>query len=224
MNEWAGPCGVYRYAPIRESAVPFYLDLLHQNPDTAGMLLGSLLLAEDRILSYAAVLKAESKGACTAYVPEGTFYCRLPPLLLSVLPLTQCTRCCVLVEAETDPEKLLTQRRRWINGTIAGYIWLIQNAGLIFNSSLPRLQKLLLTFLIVSQLMMYVVVILSPSLCALALYLSLVPVRLGNHWVASAQFCSLQRLLSLPLCTRVCCCSRAVFCWWPTCCCTCSSS
>jgi cellulose synthase/poly-beta-1,6-N-acetylglucosamine synthase-like glycosyltransferase len=90
--------------------------------------MGSLLLAEDRVLSYAAVLKSNNPGgAITAFIPEATFY----------------------FEAETDTEKLWTQRRRWINGTVAGYIWLMLNAGMIFHSQVSLLQKTLTTILVI---------------------------------------------------------------------------
>jgi cellulose synthase/poly-beta-1,6-N-acetylglucosamine synthase-like glycosyltransferase len=57
------------------------------------MILGNLRIAEDRVLSYSAVLKAEQPRSM-ALVPEATFY----------------------FEAETELEKLLLQRRRWTNG------------------------------------------------------------------------------------------------------------
>jgi cellulose synthase/poly-beta-1,6-N-acetylglucosamine synthase-like glycosyltransferase len=146
-----GPCGLYRFAAIKGEAAPYYLNELNQNPDTIGMLKASLLLAEDRVLSYAAVLLSKETNAATSFVPAAIFY----------------------FEAETDTERLFTQRRRWINGTIAGYIWLIQNIGMVFNSKLPLFQKAFLTILITSQLLMYCVVVLSPSFIALGLNYSL---------------------------------------------------
>lgn len=90
-----GPCGLFRMSAIRQKAIPYYLSTVHKNPDQIGMVMGSLLLAEDRILSLAAVLLSE-KGAYTAYEPAATFY----------------------FEAETNPKQLCQQRRRWTNGTV----------------------------------------------------------------------------------------------------------
>jgi cellulose synthase/poly-beta-1,6-N-acetylglucosamine synthase-like glycosyltransferase len=149
---WSGPCGLYRFAAVKDTTIPFYLETLNQNPDTSGMLMGSLLLAEDRVLSYAAVLNSSNpEGSQTALIPEAIFY----------------------FEAETDSEKLLAQRRRWINGAVAGYVWLIQNWSLISESKLPFLQNFFLIALIMSQLLMNIVIVLSPSFLALGLNFSL---------------------------------------------------
>src|SRR4051812_10189527 len=100
-------------------------------------LVGSLLLAEDRVLSVGSVLKTTGvEDPATAFIPEATFY----------------------FEAETEAERLLGQRRRWINGTIAGYIWLLQNIGLIWSAESVGIgKKLMLTWLIICQLLMYIV-------------------------------------------------------------------
>jgi cellulose synthase/poly-beta-1,6-N-acetylglucosamine synthase-like glycosyltransferase len=115
-------------------AIDFYLKTVSLNPDETGMLVGSLLLAEDRILSYAAVLKT-TKHYQTKYEPNACFY----------------------FEAETNPTTLLQQRRRWINGTIAGYLWLLGNIGLLLKSKLYFYEKIFLTFLVFSQIMMFIV-------------------------------------------------------------------
>jgi hypothetical protein len=121
------------------------------NPDETGMILGSLLLAEDRVLSYAAVLKTD-KQYHTKYEPNAVFY----------------------FEAETDATQLLQQRRRWINGTVAGYIWLFQNMGLLINSKLQAYQKIFLTILLFSQLMMFVVMALGVAVLTIAIRYPLV--------------------------------------------------
>lgn len=116
-------------------AIDFYLKTVSLNPDETGMLVGSLLLAEDRVLSYAAVLKTK-KHYHTKYESNAVFY----------------------FEAETNPTRLLQQRRRWINGTIAGYLWLIGNIGLLLKSQLYFYEKMVLTLLVFSQIMMFSVV------------------------------------------------------------------
>ena len=127
-------------------AIDFYIKTVSLNPDETGMLLGSLLLAEDRILSYAAVLKTEERFH-TKYEPSSCFY----------------------FEAETVPTTLLQQRRRWINGTIAGYIWLLQHISLLFNSKISLLNKIVLTLLVFSQLMMFCVMTIGVAILSVAI-------------------------------------------------------
>ncbi len=56
---------------------------------------------------------------------------------------------------------------------MAGYIWLMLNADMIFHSHISFVQKVFITILIMSQLLMYLVVVLAPSFLALGLNLSL---------------------------------------------------
>jgi cellulose synthase/poly-beta-1,6-N-acetylglucosamine synthase-like glycosyltransferase len=183
-----GPCGFYRFAAICDvkkrqqmrdefqevnlddndnevivevkpekqeetyiDAIDFYIKTVSLNPDETGMLLGSLLLAEDRILSYAAVLKTE-KRYHTKYEPNACFY----------------------FEAETSPTTLLQQRRRWINGTLAGYLWLLQKIHLLYNSKVNPYNKIILTILILSQLMMFCVMFIGTSVLTVAIRFPLV--------------------------------------------------
>jgi cellulose synthase/poly-beta-1,6-N-acetylglucosamine synthase-like glycosyltransferase len=127
-------------------AIDFYIKTVALNPDETGMLLGSLLLAEDRILSYAAVLKTE-KRFHTKYEPNACFY----------------------FEAETNPTTLLQQRRRWINGTLAGYLWLLQRISLLYNSKVNLYNKIILTILIVSQFMMFCVMSIGTAILTVAI-------------------------------------------------------
>lgn len=146
-----GPCGLYRYEAMKDHAIPFYVETLNKGPQNAGLLLSLLLLAEDRVLSYGAVLKAKGENACTALVPEAEFF----------------------FEAEINQDKLLPQRRRWLNGTVAGYFWLLQNMHLIFEAKIPTLKKTLIIGLTVTQILMYWVVVLSPAFTATLLYFSI---------------------------------------------------
>lgn len=127
-------------------AIDFYLKTVSLNPDETGMLVGSLLLAEDRVLSYAAVLKTKTHYH-TKYEPNACFY----------------------FEAETNPTTLLQQRRRWINGTIAGYLWLFGNINLLLKSKLYLYEKLFLTFLVFSQIMMFLVMAFGVSILTIGI-------------------------------------------------------
>lgn len=162
-----GPCGLYRYPAICDvkardalhekyagicgndiesnthtpktdddciDVIDYYIQTVSLNPDETGMLLGSLLLAEDRILSYATVMKTKERYH-TKYEQNSCFY----------------------FEAETEAQPFLQQRRRWINGTFAGYLWILQRIHLLFNSKMFWWNKLFLSILIFAQLMMFVV-------------------------------------------------------------------
>ncbi len=145
------------HPPLKEGeyidAIDFYVKTVSLNPDETGMLLGSLLLAEDRILSYAAVLQTK-KQYHTKYEPSSTFY----------------------FEAEVNPTQLLQQRRRWINGTMAGYLWLFQNIGLLFKSKMLFYQKIFLTMLLFSQLMMFCIMAIGVSILTIAIRYPLVSI------------------------------------------------
>lgn len=144
-----GPCGLYRYDAIKRDAVPFYIDAVAAHPSECGILLANLNLAEDRVLSYAAVLKTH-KNSYTCYVPEAVFY----------------------FAAETTPMMLFQQRRRWINGTIAGYLWLLSKPGIIWKSGLRPWNKPFLTLLLLCQLFMYIAVGVSPAIFLSSFYWS----------------------------------------------------
>lgn len=145
-----GPCGLYRYEAIRKDCVPYYINSVAAHPSECGILLANLNLAEDRVLSYAAVLKTH-KNAYTCYVPEAVFY----------------------FAAETIPLQLFQQRRRWINGTIAGYIWLLSKPSIIWDSGLRPWNKPLLSLLLLCQLFMYLGVGVSPGIFVTSFYWSL---------------------------------------------------
>ncbi|AYV81628.1 MAG: hypothetical protein Harvfovirus46_11 [Harvfovirus sp.] len=145
-----GPAGLYRYNAIKKECVGFYLDSVGLHPGEVGYIMGNLFLAEDRVLSYGAVVKT-GPNAYTCFVPEAIFY----------------------FAAETLPLMLFQQRRRWINGTIAGYVWLLSKPSIIWDSGLRPWNKPLLTMLLICQLFMYIGVALSPGIFVTSFYWSL---------------------------------------------------
>src|SRR5690606_9156498 len=95
-----GPCGLYRASSILCDEVRnWYFDIVNEEPDKTGLILANLRIAEDRILSYAPIFKGNGDEKLH-FNPLALFY----------------------FEAETDPMKFILQRRRWINGSVAGYI------------------------------------------------------------------------------------------------------
>ncbi len=145
-----GPCGLYRYKTIEKEAVPFYINSVASHPAECGMLLANLNLAEDRVLSYAAVVKTH-ENAYTCYVPNAVFY----------------------FAAETSPLQLFQQRRRWINGTIAGYLWLLSKPGIILKSGLRCWNKPFIFLLLLCQAIMYLAMMLSPAVFIVSFYWSM---------------------------------------------------
>ena len=146
-----GPCGLYRASDIlQDSARDWYFSIVNEEPDKTGLILGNLKIAEDRILSYAAVLKTKDVKNM-AFVPLALFY----------------------FEAETDLEKFLLQRRRWINGSVAGYLYILfTDSSHFFNWNVSLLRKIYVWFLLFSQFMIYFSVSISPAYTIRMLYYS----------------------------------------------------
>eukprot|EP00808_Paulinella_micropora_P019481 g65235.t1 len=147
-----GPCGLFRWEDIQEAS-HWYLRETSMNPDEVGLVSANLLLVEDRILSYGVVLKAKP-SAKTAYDPRSSFY----------------------FQAETDPLTFFQQRRRWINGSNAGYIWLmVQNAHLLWGPEFKKgiLFKAHLGLLLTMQVLMILLGCLAPGLFIASLHFAL---------------------------------------------------
>ncbi|ELR18601.1 chitin synthase [Acanthamoeba castellanii str. Neff] len=148
-----GPCGLYRRQDMAVPGGPwdYYFETVHTPPENQDITMGNLLLAEDRVLCWAAALKTRERRY-TAIVPRAVFY----------------------FAAETQLKTLAFQRRRWINGTVAGYIYLaLRNPALIFDSPHTWFTKWFLWLLVMCQLLMFAVVAISPALFLITLDLSL---------------------------------------------------
>jgi cellulose synthase/poly-beta-1,6-N-acetylglucosamine synthase-like glycosyltransferase len=104
-----GPCGLFRANAITNGILTSVRTICHSTPED-GLVLSNLLLAEDRILSYLLVLvtQPQREGELfartwqTHWVPSTTFF----------------------FESEATLKEFVLQRRRWLNGTVMGYIWL----------------------------------------------------------------------------------------------------
>ncbi len=123
-----GPCGLYRWSAIKDGAVQWYFDIVNRPNQECGLILANLKIAEDRLLSYSAVLKTKEE-AWMCIQPDAEFY----------------------YEAETELEQFVKQRRRWINGAFAGYLYMCQNLNLIFSSSMSLFRKIAVLFLMICQ-------------------------------------------------------------------------
>jgi chitin synthase len=135
-----GPCGLYRYSDIKGECLDYYFDMINNNGPESGIVIGNLLIAEDRILSFAASLKT---GKYTRWVPSSIFY----------------------FEAETKTKNFITQRRRWTNGALAGYIYLcFMNPGIIWKSKHTIYFKIINYFLMLVQFCNFMFTSLSPGI------------------------------------------------------------
>eukprot|EP00043_Microstomoeca_roanoka_P006910 m.66985 g.66985 ORF g.66985 m.66985 type:complete len:1151 (+) comp13616_c0_seq2:529-3981(+) len=145
-----GPCGLFNMKHLAGQGVEFFFDKVKQDPDTAGLLLGNGLLAEDRFLSYAAVVST-GNPTITEFVPESVFY----------------------FEAETELKTFVFQRRRWNNGTFACFVWLMLNLDIIRKSPHGIVFKLLVQFLVIWQVMWLAVSLIAPALFLVLLRLGI---------------------------------------------------
>ena len=107
-----GPCGLFRASALPHELVSRLRAAFESDGAAAdGLVLANLKLAEDRLLSYLLLLEG---GWETHWEPAAVFY----------------------FEFETTLSELVLQRRRWLNGTNAGLLWLLSRAELI--RALPR--------------------------------------------------------------------------------------
>lgn len=108
-----GPCAMFRYSGLlarsntrdlekgqNVSALQHYNELVDISIEDTNICIENVKLAEDRIPSYSVVTHGD-EGAYTTWVDGAVFK----------------------FQAETTLEKLILQRRRWINGALSCYVW-----------------------------------------------------------------------------------------------------
>ncbi len=137
-----GPCGLYRSSVMLEEDVRnCYFKLVDKTYRNTDIILGNLKIAEDRILSYTSVLNAKCEQKMS-FVPLALFY----------------------FESENSLEKLLLQRRRWINGTVAGYLYLLFiSPQYLYNWNANIFRKTYIIFLLLCQLFTYFLLVIAPA-------------------------------------------------------------
>ena len=149
-----GPFGLYKREIILTGAAEFYHSFLSMDSLNIGVIEANIQIAEDRVLSispfFSQKWKSDDKQELINYpnmqttvAPEATFY----------------------YESESNLMSLVKQRRRWINGTIATYLWLlIKKPGLIWSFNISIWRRLLIYFLVFTQAYQFLFVFLSPSI------------------------------------------------------------
>jgi len=148
-----GPCGLFRLPPLlevvtikgeRKSPMDFYLDAAEEAEKSKTMLHGNCMLAEDRVLTFAAEFLTTGEKR-VHWCKNAIFY----------------------FQAETELRRLVGQRRRWLNGTIAAYFYVHNElADKRLPSSHPRWKVFLLRTLIKLMLAIYAGIAVGPSLYA----------------------------------------------------------
>jgi cellulose synthase/poly-beta-1,6-N-acetylglucosamine synthase-like glycosyltransferase len=159
-----GPCGLFRLGPLLDGAFDFYADAARRAEETKTMLDGNTLLAEDRVLTYAALFltpEKDNKPWTVRWDKRSIFY----------------------FQSETSLRTLVSQRRRWLNGTIAAYVYVVGQLGSHFgpDSTKTMAQKIRIRFLQVLNYLMlwiYLGIGLGPALYA---YLSVSSFRYLLH-------------------------------------------
>jgi len=144
-----GPCGLYRWSalctpPSDDELSPsaWYFSVANKDPSETGMVLGNLKIAEDRLLTAAAVFKTKGEWFI-GLVPKAKFY----------------------YDPELSLRSLVLQRRRWLNGTAAGYVYFTwMEMGLLWHAPIAWYRKLTIFILLLLQFITNMVVLLSPSI------------------------------------------------------------
>jgi hypothetical protein len=147
-----GPCGLYRAEDVlNNKARDWYFSITNAEPDKTGIILGNVRIAEDRILSYSSVLKADGHKQ-NKFNPLALFY----------------------FEAETSIHNLMLQRRRWINGAVAGYIYLLfQSFGDYRHWNASFVRKVYVWILLMCQFLIYCLVTITPAISIRIFYYGL---------------------------------------------------
>jgi cellulose synthase/poly-beta-1,6-N-acetylglucosamine synthase-like glycosyltransferase len=157
-----GPCSFFRYngllsrkydsrKMIEESALSHYNSLVATNVQETNICIENVKLAEDRIPSYSIITHGE-KGAYTTWVDGATFR----------------------FQAELSLEKLILQRRRWINGALSCYAWnTVVNPGQILKSRHNFFRKAYIYMLYWLQLLNYVIAMCTYGVIGGSIYISL---------------------------------------------------
>jgi hypothetical protein len=129
-------------------------------------------------LSYAAVLKTPEPRHM-GLVPDSVFY----------------------FESELRLQSLVLQRRRWLNGSVAGYLWMIvKEPKILFHMTADNFRKIYVWFLMLLQLLLFALEWISPLMFGYGTRVSLIFGYGLKQWtgeVAGGCFMGLYAVFSL---------------------------
>ena len=135
-----GPCAMYRVHDMQGTCLDNYFRLAESRACEVGLIEANLKLAEDRIPSFYSVM-ANGKGMKAAWVHEAPYY----------------------VEAELSVRTLVAQRRRWINGSWAGSIFICSQVRALWQNEHGFGFKVAVTIMMAIQQFTYLITYLSPG-------------------------------------------------------------
>ena len=146
-----GPCGFFRCAALTDEIIGRVRTICSSAPERDSLVQANLKIAEDRILSYLVLLTDREDSWETHWVPTTTFF----------------------FESEDTLRELVLQRRRWLNGTTAGYLWLVSQPELWRGVRSLRWMSLKVLVLVALQLVIFAITFVMPGLLVVTGSLSL---------------------------------------------------
>mmetsp|Transcript_878 Transcript_878/g.2656 ORF Transcript_878/g.2656 Transcript_878/m.2656 type:complete len:708 (+) Transcript_878:298-2421(+) len=120
-----GPCTMVRASNVTPEVLDNFFEMMNKDPALGGVMLANLQLTED--MAFGCYLYAHNSKGKTGYVPDAYFN----------------------YDVETQPDRYLKQRRRWMNGIIAGMNHLLFR--LLFRHRRSVLQTALLGTVFIFQ-------------------------------------------------------------------------
>jgi hypothetical protein len=130
-----GPCAMFRLVAMRPVALARYFAVVEAPPaEDDSIFTANLRIAEDRILSNYAVLYGERPPDD----PLQLFVRRRDGKIMRRPGTRDCEThylndVAFFFESEGDLGDLVKQRRRWLNGTVCGYVWLVREMFVNWN-------------------------------------------------------------------------------------------
>lgn len=164
-----GPCAFFRSSAISHQRIELLRDIISSPPHLDGIIQGNLKIAEDRILSFILLMNLSSLDGASPTQD------RNPPSALSTSnsqrrdPSSSWSTewvlsTCFYFESEETLKELVMQRRRWLNGTTAGNIWLLSHKILRRDLSRGSLMAFKVLILSCFQMLVFAITALLPGL------------------------------------------------------------
>ena len=182
-----GSCGLYRAKELLARSKK-YFEIVNKPAEECGLLLANLKIAEDRIPSLLAVfpMPLENHNALLEHQDRA----------LVDKPLTRWVRDAVFYfSAEEELEKLVLQRRRWLNGTNCGTLWTLGLLGTITGSQHSPLRKLGIVLMLLMQVVSIALMSVGVGIFACILFSSTHFVATQFHQVVQSGVVNSARLM-----------------------------
>ena len=181
-----GPCAFFRASSISSNLLEKMASIVNSNSLKDGLIRGNLKIAEDRIPSFLVLVLPGPSGQqmethwvkVRVFIP--TFFSNLtppptpthtssptPPLLSHPQSAT------FFFESEDTLKELVLQRRRWLNGTLSGYLWLVRNRLLVRGLLRCNMMAWKVFTLCSVQLLLFGLIYLMPALLLIGGHLSI---------------------------------------------------